>query len=103
MSSSSVQNPSSPYSLLPNFAGENYNFWKVKMKTLLLSEGLWNIVKKGFTEPAEENEFSGPEKVKLEADRMTNAKALSKIQNGVIATISPRIMRSSTAKQDGRF
>ncbi|TXG54509.1 hypothetical protein EZV62_019765 [Acer yangbiense] len=99
MSSSSVQNPSSPYSLLPNFAGENYDFWKVKMKTLLLSEGLWNIVNDGFTEPAEESRLSGPEKAKLEADRMTDAKALSKIQNGVTATIFPRIMRATTAKQ----
>ncbi|KAK0582068.1 hypothetical protein LWI29_021146 [Acer saccharum] len=99
MSSSSVQNPSSPYSLLPNFSGENYDFWKVKMKTLLLSEGLWNIVNNGFTEPAEESRLSGPEKAKLEADQMTDAKALSKIQNGVTATIFPRIMRATTAKQ----
>ncbi|TXG67654.1 hypothetical protein EZV62_008929 [Acer yangbiense] len=99
MSSSSVQNPSSPYSLLPNFAGENYDFWKVKMKHLLLSEGLWNIVNDGFTEPAEESRLSGPEKANLGADRMTDAKALSKIQNGVTATIFPRIMRATIAKQ----
>ncbi|TXG67555.1 hypothetical protein EZV62_008830 [Acer yangbiense] len=99
MSSSSVQNPSSPYSLLPNFSGENYDFWKVKMKTLLLSEGLWNIVNNGFTEPAEDSRLSRPEKAKLEADQMTDAKALSKIQNGVSATIFPRIMRATTSKQ----
>ena len=57
------------------------------MKILLLSEGLWNIVNNGFTEPAEESRLSGPEKAKLEADQMTDAKALSKIQNGVTATI----------------
>ncbi|TXG67366.1 hypothetical protein EZV62_008641 [Acer yangbiense] len=69
------------------------------MKTLLLSEGLWNIVNNGSTKPKEENKLSGPEKAKLEVDWMTDVMALSKIQNGVIATIFPRIMRATTAKQ----
>ncbi|TXG53906.1 hypothetical protein EZV62_019162 [Acer yangbiense] len=69
------------------------------MKTLLLSEGLWNIVNNGFTEPTEESRLSGPEKAKLEADQMTDAMPFSKIQNGVTATIFPRIMRAITAKQ----
>ena len=41
------------HSILPVFGGENYEFWKVKMKTLLLAEGLWSIVDKGFFEPAD--------------------------------------------------
>ncbi|XP_078158813.1 putative disease resistance protein RGA1 [Carex rostrata] len=34
-------------STVPIFAGENYDMWKIKMRTLLLSQGLWDIVVKG--------------------------------------------------------
>jgi Domain of unknown function (DUF4219) len=33
----------------PMLTGNNYGIWKVKMETLLLSEGLWDIVEDGYT------------------------------------------------------
>ena len=69
------------------------------MEILLLSEGLRNIVDKAFNEPVDENQLSEAEKEKLEANRMMDAKALSKLQNGVSSTVFPRIIRATTAKQ----
>ncbi|KAJ7962170.1 Retrovirus-related Pol polyprotein from transposon TNT 1-94 [Quillaja saponaria] len=87
------------YSVIPIFSGENYQFWKVKMKTLLLADGLWNIVEYGFNMPDNEEELSTTQKQKLDTDQMLDAKALSKIQNGVSPTIFPRIIRANLAKE----
>ena len=32
----------------PVFDGENYDYWCIKMKTLLISQDLWDIVDEGF-------------------------------------------------------
>ena len=32
---------------VPIFGGENYDFWKIKIKTLLRSHGLWRYVDEG--------------------------------------------------------
>jgi len=99
MTSFTGQSSSVSLSVIPIFEGEIYKFWKVKMETLLMSEGLWNIVDKGFNKPADENQLSEAEKEKLEVNRMMYAKALSKLQNGVSSTVFPRIIRATTAKQ----
>lgn len=77
------------YSFIPSFGRENYEFWKVKMKTLLLSKGLQSIVEKGFSEPSDESQLTNAQRERLEASRMKDAKALSKIQNGVSIAIFP--------------
>jgi len=38
----SVSNPS-----IPLFKGDNYEFWSIKIRTLLKSQGLWELVEKG--------------------------------------------------------
>lgn len=37
-------------SMIPVFSGENYDMWNIKMRTLLLSQGLWDIVENGYKE-----------------------------------------------------
>ncbi|KAK0595122.1 hypothetical protein LWI29_003767 [Acer saccharum] len=69
------------------------------MKTLLLAEGLWSIVDKGFSEPADGVELSDEQKRVLETNRINDAKALSKIQNAVSHAIFPRIMGATKAKE----
>lgn len=71
------QSSSVSLSVIPIFEGEIYKFSKVKMETLLLSEGLWNIVDKGFNKPADENQLSEAEKEKLEVNRMISMPKLS--------------------------
>ena len=43
---------------MPIFYGENYEYWSVQMKTLFISQDLWDIVEDGY----EEQETSKPEK-----------------------------------------
>ena len=50
--------------MVPLFAGENYDIWSIKMRTLLLSQGLWNIVEEGY-KTYEEGEVLTLEQKKL--------------------------------------
>ena len=51
MANTSVTSMSSQPSSIPLFEGENYNFWCVKMKTLFMSQDVWDLVENGFDEP----------------------------------------------------
>lgn len=84
---------------IPIFGGENYDFWKLKMKTLLRSHGLWRLVDQGYQEFEDESTLSDTQKKKLEEERMKDAKALCLIQNAVTESIFPRIIRGNTAKE----
>ena len=39
--------------LLPIFNGEKYEWWSIKMKTLLRSQELWDLVEYGFVDISE--------------------------------------------------
>ena len=41
-------NPSQPS--LPLFQGAGYDIWSTKMKTLFISQDLWDLVEKGYSE-----------------------------------------------------
>ena len=99
MASTSVPSGESQSSLIPFFDGEDYDYWKIKMKTVLRAEGLWNIVEKGFAEPADEASFTEAELKKIEAFRRQDATALSKLQMGVTKLIFSRISRANTTKE----
>ncbi|CAL9003966.1 unnamed protein product, partial [Prunus brigantina] len=32
----------------PIFSGDNYEFWKIRMRTIFKSHGIWDLVEKGF-------------------------------------------------------
>lgn len=34
------------------FNDENYNFWSIQMKTLFISQDLWDLTDEGYEEPA---------------------------------------------------
>ncbi|GMP56183.1 hypothetical protein CsSME_00020761 [Camellia sinensis var. sinensis] len=87
---------------IPLFDGTNYTFWKVKMRTLFLSMGLWETVENGC------DDESDSERQKRDAE------ALSQIQQGVSDWIFLGIMKATKAKEawdilqtkyerDGRF
>lgn len=78
MSLGAKEGPSVSYSILPIFGGENYDFWKVKMRTILLSEGLWSFIERGLQEPKDLSQFPAAEREQFEAEVMKDAKALSK-------------------------
>ncbi|VVA19878.1 PREDICTED: DUF4219 domain-containing [Prunus dulcis] len=43
----------------PVFNGENYEFWSIRMKIILKSHGLWDLVEHGFdaSDPKKEKEI----------------------------------------------
>ena len=50
---------SSSQPLIPIFNGEKYEWWSIKVKTLLRSQELWDLVEYGFVdilEPTQEEE-----------------------------------------------
>ena len=76
MTSSSNQSQQPPF---PIFNGENYDFWCVKMKTQLISDGLREYVEDGFEESQDDEALSIGQMQKLREQRKKDAKALSKI------------------------
>ncbi|KAK2999605.1 hypothetical protein RJ639_023298 [Escallonia herrerae] len=84
---------------VPEFDGENYDFWYVKMKTIFRSMGLWDLVENGYTEPESVESLSAAQKKQLEEVRQRDANALSTIQRGLVKSIFPRIIRATKAKE----
>lgn len=35
---------------IPVFSRENYDFWSIKMRTLFISQDLWEVVENGYAE-----------------------------------------------------
>lgn len=44
------------------FCGEDYEYWSIKMKILLIGKGFWEIVDDGYDEPSEWNALQGADK-----------------------------------------
>ncbi|XP_048423891.1 uncharacterized protein LOC125469879 [Pyrus x bretschneideri] len=95
----------------PQFNGANYDFWAVKMETILIAHDLWDVVELGVQvqQISEEEEGSGEEGSEAEQipvepptisreDRIKNAKALSLIQGAITDELFPRIRNEKTAK-----
>ena len=40
---------------IPLFFGKTYEFWAIKIKTLFCSQGIWDLIEKGFNEPQDES------------------------------------------------
>ncbi|XP_040368005.1 uncharacterized protein LOC112180081 isoform X2 [Rosa chinensis] len=71
----------------------NYNHWNMRVKTYLLAEGLWNVVKE-TTKPEDDDS----EAEWFEAWTMKNAKALHVIQNSCGSDMFSLICDIDTAK-----
>ncbi|KAM1289559.1 hypothetical protein ACFX2I_016802 [Malus domestica] len=93
----------------PIFNGENYEFWNIRMRTILRSHGLWDLVETGFTIPESSTvvEIADEKKEKDAATQMStnvaeiimkDAKALGLIQGVVSDQIFPRISNEETSK-----
>ncbi|KAI5313200.1 hypothetical protein L3X38_042374 [Prunus dulcis] len=95
----------------PQFDGANYDFWAVKMETILIAHDLWDVVEVGVQpqpvleeEEDSRGEGSEAEQVPVEAstisreDRIKNAKALSLIQGALTDELFPCIRIEKTVK-----
>ncbi|KAI5348916.1 hypothetical protein L3X38_001803 [Prunus dulcis] len=85
----------------PIFNDDNYEFWKIRMRTIFKSHGIWDLVEKGLEIPESKGKkvdtegSSESEKVSL---LMKDTKALGIIQGVVSDDIFPRISNEETSK-----
>ncbi|KAM2846400.1 hypothetical protein COP1_028736 [Malus domestica] len=90
----------------PVFNGENYEFWRIRMITILKSYGLWELVENGFVPPdpksekavVDETKKEMPDGVSFSEILMKDARALGMIQGAVSDQIFPRIVNEETSK-----
>ncbi|KAI5344347.1 hypothetical protein L3X38_012224 [Prunus dulcis] len=87
----------------PVFNRENYEFWSIRMKTILKSHGLWDLVEHGFnaSDPKNEKEIEETkvaEKSTMAELLMKDARALGLIQSVVSDQLFPRIVNEETSK-----
>ena len=68
------------------------------MKNLLISDDLWKYVEDGFVEPKNVEGLTNAQKQQVKKQKRKNANALSKIQQGVVDLIFPRIINETKAK-----
>lgn len=48
-----VANGNNPSWPILEFSGEDYEYWLIKMNTLLIGKGFWEIVEDGYDEPTD--------------------------------------------------
>ncbi|VFQ89837.1 unnamed protein product [Cuscuta campestris] len=77
--------------LIPIFKGEGYEYWSIRMKTLLKSQDLWDFVELGYADPDEAN--------KLRENKKKDSKALAIIQQAVHDNVFSRIATTTNSKQ----
>mgnify|MGYP000863171373 FL=1 len=58
---------------VPTLNNNNYDNWSIKMKALLGSQDVWDIIEKGYNEPADDAAFAA-----LTLDQKTTLKDLRK-------------------------
>ncbi|XP_026459174.1 uncharacterized protein LOC113359813 [Papaver somniferum] len=69
------------------------------MKTLFVSQDVWEIVQDGYDEIEDTSTLEQPQKDLLKGNRKKNAKASMYIQQGVGETILPRVIHFPKAKE----
>ena len=78
---------------IPLFVGEKYDIWSTMMKTLFISQDLWDIVEEGYetamASPEVKATWTAPQQKDHKENVMKDAKALSFIQQGVSQSILP--------------
>ncbi|KAL0429357.1 UNVERIFIED_CONTAM: hypothetical protein Sradi_0561700 [Sesamum radiatum] len=96
-----MQVGSSSGARVPTFSGEAAAFpnWSMKMKRVLLSEGLLHLVEEGYKKPQPGQILGVAEMKELKHDMVNDAKALSLIRSSISPNIILRISSATTAKE----
>ena len=79
----------------PFFTGENYAFWKIRMRTYIMSLGIevWAAVELGYAPKATDTEKE------TKQDFVANAKAMNAILNGLCEAEFIKVMHKDIAKE----
>ncbi|XP_056684932.1 uncharacterized protein [Spinacia oleracea] len=87
---------------VPLFKGEKYQQWCMQMKSVFISQDLWELVQNGYEQPKDANEEATWDEAKrkhYKQNRIRDNYVLSLIYRGVDETILPTIMAATTAKE----
>ncbi|RZB46408.1 Retrovirus-related Pol polyprotein from transposon TNT 1-94, partial [Glycine soja] len=88
--------------LVPIFNGEAYDYWSIQMRTLFISQDLWDVIENGYLVPESQEElatWTTAKQKEYKQNKQHDAKALLFIQQGVSREIFPRIMQAKNAKE----
>ena len=81
------------------FTGESYDNHSTQMKTLFVSQDLWNLIEKGYEQPEDLSTLTAAKPKEYKQDKQRDARALLFIQQGVSKTIFPRISGATKSKE----
>ena len=83
---------------VPEFDGNDYHYWCIKMLTFFIGKYLWEIVELGYDELVDWNSLTANEKTTRKEARKKNAQALFHIQIALDKSLFPRISGATTSK-----
>ena len=83
----------------PRLTNLNYENWALRMKAILGSQGVWDIVDKGFVIPENEDALSTQEKEAFEKERKKDQCALTIIHQGLDDDMFEKVANETTSKQ----
>ncbi|XP_030447475.1 uncharacterized protein LOC115670364 [Syzygium oleosum] len=91
-------NSSFPYAV-PKLSKQNYGQWCIRMKALLGSKDVWEVVQKGYDEPEDEAVLNQNQKNTLNKLRKGDQHALSIIHMGLDEAMFEKVASASKAKE----
>jgi hypothetical protein len=81
---------------IPQFDGQNYAFWRRRMKTYVQAQGfeVWKSIVDGYKEPVVPPTNENGRKLSL-----NNSKAKNAILNGLVDSVYVKVMHCSSTKE----
>ena len=84
---------------MPRFTKDNYENWCIRMKAILGSQDLWEIITIGYTTPQDETSLSHAQKEVLQATKKKDQKALLLIHQCLDDAMLQKVASATTSKQ----
>ena len=83
----------------PQLNKTNYENWSIRMKAILGSQGVWDVVEKGVEEPQNEETLNQTQRQALEKERKKDQCALIIIHQGLDDDMYEKIANDTTSKK----